>query len=388
MANVWPTMTVEQLQQRRILLVEDGNHGEYRPRPDEFVSAGVAFIRAADMDSGRVLFESASKINAHARQRITKGIGAPGDVLLSHKGTVGKLALVPDDAPAFVCSPQTTFWRTLDQERLDRKFLYAFLRSPGFHAQLARALFKWWFVDFDPGRAKAEGRDPGLPKPLADLFPDRFVDSELGEIPQGWQLGPILICAELLNGGTPKTDRAEFWGGPISWASAKDVSQCGQTFLLDTERTITAKGLEESATQLIPAFSTVVVARGATTGRIVLFGREMAMNQTCYALKSKLNAPFALYCQLRQEINALVHAAHGSVFDTITTSTFTNSKVVIPTPELIAAFERLAAPVFLRILSNTDESRTLATLRDILLPKLISGELRIYDAEKLAAWVL
>ena len=381
-------MTVEQLQQRRILLVEDGNHGEYRPRPDEFVSAGVAFIRAADMDSGRVLFESASKINAHARQRITKGIGAPGDVLLSHKGTVGKLALVPDDAPAFVCSPQTTFWRTLDQERLDRKFLYAFLRSPGFHAQLARALFKWWFVDFDPGRAKAEGRDPGLPKPLADLFPDRFVDSELGEIPQGWQLGPILICAELLNGGTPKTDRAEFWGGPISWASAKDVSQCGQTFLLDTERTITAKGLEESATQLIPAFSTVVVARGATTGRIVLFGREMAMNQTCYALKSKLNAPFALYCQLRQEINALVHAAHGSVFDTITTSTFTNSKVVIPTPELIAAFERLAAPVFLRILSNTDESRTLATLRDILLPKLISGELRIYDAEKLAAWVL
>ena len=446
MVNVWPTMTVEQLQQRRILLVEDGNHGEYRPRPDEFVSAGVAFIRAADMDSGRVLFESASKINAHARQRITKGIGAPGDVLLSHKGTVGKLALVPDDAPAFVCSPQTTFWRTLDQERLDRKFLYAFLRSPGFHAQLAtragetdmapyvsltsqrglhvtlppittqrtignilgtlddkielnrrmnetlealaRALFKWWFVDFDPGRAKAEGRDPGLPKPLADLFPDRFVDSELGEIPQGWQLGPILICAELLNGGTPKTDRAEFWGGPVSWASAKDVSQCGQTFLLDTERTITAKGLEESATQLIPAFSTVVVARGATTGRIVLFGREMAMNQTCYALKSKLNAPFALYCQLRQEINALVHAAHGSVFDTITTSTFTNSKVVIPTPELIAAFERLAAPVFLRILSNTDESRTLATLRDILLPKLISGELRIYDAEKLAAWVL
>src|SRR2546425_11838656 len=254
MVNAWPTMTVEQLQQRQILLVEDGNHGEYRPRPDEFVSAGVAFIRAADMDSGRVLFESASKINAHARQRITKGIGAPGDVLLSHKGTVGKLALVPDDAPAFVCSPQTTFWRTLDQERLDRKFLYAFLRSPGFHAQLAtragetdmapyvsltsqrglhvmlppittqrtignrlrtladkvelnrrmnetlealaRALFKWWFVDFDHGRAKAEGRDPGLPKPLADLFPDRFEESKLGEVPAGWSVGSLGTVAE------------------------------------------------------------------------------------------------------------------------------------------------------------------------------------------------
>src|SRR2546426_5022047 len=284
MANVWPTMTVEQLQQRRILLVEDGNHGESRPRPEDFVDRGVAFIRAADMDNGRVLFDSASKINDRALRRITKGIGAPGDVLLSHKGTVGKVALVPHDAPPFVCSPQTTFWRTLDTQTLDRQYLHAFLRSPGFHAQLAtragetdmapyvsltsqrgllvtlppittqrtighilgklddkielnkrmnetleaiaRALFKSWFVDFDPVRAKAEGRDPGLPKPLADLFPDRFVDSELGEIPQGWQLGPILICAELLSGGTPKTDRAEFWGGRVSWASAKDVSQC------------------------------------------------------------------------------------------------------------------------------------------------------------------
>src|SRR2546422_3764895 len=273
MANVWPTMTVEQLQQRRILLVEDGNHGEYRPRPDEFVSAGVAFIRAADMDSGRVLFESASKINAHARQRITKGIGAPGDVLLSHKGTVGKLALVPDDAPAFVCSPQTTFWRTLDQERLDRKFLYAFLRSPGFHAQLAtragetdmapymsltsqrglhvtlppittqrtignilgtlddkielnrrmnetlealaRALFKWWFVDFDPGRAKAEGRDPGLPKPLADLFPDRFEDSELGEIPQGWRIVTLGDLLELAYGRALKAEERAAGDVPV-----------------------------------------------------------------------------------------------------------------------------------------------------------------------------
>src|SRR3989442_8111713 len=102
MANVWPTMTVEQLQQRRILLVEDGNHGEYRPRPDEFADAGVAFIRAADMDAGRVLFEAASKINERARQRITKGIGAPGDILLSHKGTVGKVAIVREDSPPFV----------------------------------------------------------------------------------------------------------------------------------------------------------------------------------------------------------------------------------------------------------------------------------------------
>jgi len=132
----WNTATVTELQKDGVLLVEDGNHGEYRPRPDEFVERGVCFIRAADMDAGRVLFESAAKINERARQRITKGIGASGDVLLSHKGTVGKVAFVKDNAPAFVCSPQTTFWRTRDEQRLDRRYLYAFLRSPGFHAQL------------------------------------------------------------------------------------------------------------------------------------------------------------------------------------------------------------------------------------------------------------
>ena len=110
MVGEWRSASVSELQREGVLLVEDGNHGEYRPRPDEFVDEGVAFIRAADMDAGRVLFESASKINERARTRITKGIGAPGDVLLSHKGTVGKVALVPNGSPPFVCSPQTTFW--------------------------------------------------------------------------------------------------------------------------------------------------------------------------------------------------------------------------------------------------------------------------------------
>src|SRR3990172_3527113 len=91
MTNRWRTATVAELQHEGVLLVEDGNHGEYRPRPDEFVDSGVAFIRAADMDGGQVLFATAAKINERARRRITKGRGAPRDALLSHKGTVGKV---------------------------------------------------------------------------------------------------------------------------------------------------------------------------------------------------------------------------------------------------------------------------------------------------------
>ena len=250
---------------------------------------------------------------------------------------------------------------------------------------IARALFKSWFVDFDPVRAKAEGRDPGLPKPLADLFPARLVYSVLGQIPEGWGTGSILDQAKLLSGGTPKTDVPAYWDGGILWASAKDVSQSGAAFLVGTERTITTRGLEESAAQIIPALSTAVVARGATTGRMALLGRDMAMNQTCYALTTTSETPFALHYRLQHEIDALVRAAHGSVFDTITTKTFSTAEVVVVPPPLLKAFERKAAPTLQRVLMSAVEAHTLAAVRDTLLPKLISGELRIPEAERLAA---
>jgi len=103
----------------------------------------------------------------------------------------------------------------------------------------------------------------------------------------------------------------------------------------------------------------------------------MAMNQTCYALATAVGTPFALYCHLREEIGNLVHAAHGSVFDTITTSTFATSKVVLPPSPVFGEFEKRVDPLFRRVLAGTKGSRTLAALRDTLLPKLISGELRV-----------
>jgi len=252
---------------------------------------------------------------------------------------------------------------------------------------IARAIFKSWFVDFDPVRAKASNEPPesicrrlGLTPDLLALFPDRLVDSDLGKIPAGWEVGSILDQTKLLSGGTPKTSREEYWSGPIPWASAKDISQCGQAFLVTTERTITERGLEESATQLIPAYATVVVARGATTGRMAMLGREMAMNQTCYALETKTDTPFALHCRLHHEIDDLVHAAHGSVFDTITTNTFAASRIVLAPQPALKVFDAVAAPLFYRILVGMEESCTLSITRDTLLPKLLSGELHVPDA--------
>lgn len=133
---------------------------------------------------------------------------------------------------------------------------------------------------------------------------------------------------------------------------------------------------------MIPANATVVVARGATTGRVALFAHEMAMNQTCYALTSTTDTPFALSCLFRHWVPALVGSAHGSVFDTITTRTVQNTSVVLPSVSALRAFETLAAPMLSRVRAATLESGSLAALRDTLLPKLVSGELRVPDAEK------
>jgi type I restriction enzyme S subunit len=248
---------------------------------------------------------------------------------------------------------------------------------------IACTIFKAWFVTFDPVKDKKAGRIPSLRSETANLFPTSLQDSQAGMIPAGWTTAPILAIADLLSGGTPKTDRKDYWGGTILWASAKDVSQCGDAFLCITERTITDKGLAESATQIIPALATLIVARGATTGRMVISAEDMAMNQTCYALVSKVKAPFTLYCHLKHEMEQLLRGAHGSVFDTITTSSFQNVRVVIPPKLLVEAFERLISPLFLTLRSNVLQNITLEMLRNALLPKLLSGKLRIKEAEKI-----
>jgi type I restriction enzyme, S subunit len=243
---------------------------------------------------------------------------------------------------------------------------------------MARAIFKDWFVDFGPTRAKMEGHAPYLAPEIWLLFPD-LVDNE-GK-PQGWRMEPLLQHARLISGGTPKTEISAYWNGPISWASAKDVSQCQDTFLIATDRTITERGLNESATRIVPKLATVVVARGATTGRFCMFGRNMAMNQTCYALASPQKRPFWLNCAFSNLVESLVHAAHGSVFDTITTNTIEGARATISDPALLDHFEATVSPLLGRVLANIEESDTLAATRDLLLPRLMSGEIRVGNGE-------
>jgi len=248
---------------------------------------------------------------------------------------------------------------------------------------MARAIFTSWFVDFDPVRAKMEGRQPfGMDADTAALFLDAFEDSPLGQIPRGWQVGRFSDTIELLSGGTPKTSVAEYWGGDTPWFSVADAPNTGDVYVIDTEKKITQAGLQRSPAQLLPVGTTIISARG-TVGKCALVGVPMAMNQSCYGVRGVAGqGNFYTYFSLRSVVSELQQGSHGSVFDTITRDTFNMVDVVIPPAIIAQQFETIVTPYLQRIRCNLLELRTLGAIRDALLPKLLSGDLRIAEAER------
>lgn len=248
---------------------------------------------------------------------------------------------------------------------------------------IAQALFKSWFVDFDAVHAKQQGGAPeGMDAQTAAMFPDSFEESELGMVPKGWGATTFFETIQIIGGGTPKTSNPEFWGGDIPWYSVVDAPNASDTFVVDTEKKITEAGLNGSSTKLLPKWTTIISARG-TVGKLALTGCDMAMNQSCYGLRSKTNAHFFTYLGTQRLVGALKQKAHGSVFDTITQETFKGVEVVLPKVDVLNAFEKCIESIFDRVLLNLQTVNSLSELRDTLLPRLISGQLRLPEAQAL-----
>lgn len=222
----------------------------------------------------------------------------------------------------------------------------------------AQALFRSWFVDFEPFR---DGP---------------FVDSELGKIPQGWKVGNYTDIVEIKGGGTPKTGIQEYWDGTIPFFSPKDVG--ASCFVLDTEKRITAKGLENCNSSLFQPNTVFITARG-TVGKVVMTGAEMAMNQTNYALLGKQNiSQYYVYHITLQLVARLLKKANGAVFNAITTRDFTSEQIIIPPFATIRQFSDVVKPIYENILLNDVQSNRLSALRDTLLPKLMAGEINLH----------
>ena len=240
---------------------------------------------------------------------------------------------------------------------------------------MARAIFQDWFVDFGPVRAKLEGREPYLTPELWDMFPDRLVDSELGKIPEGWEVGTLDDAIEILSGGTPRTSESGYWDGNIPWYTAKDAPALSDIFVVTTERAITQSGVDNSSTKVLPAGTTIITARG-TVGRLACLGIPMAMNQTCYGVRGASGYPdYFTYWNVRNTVSDLQARTHGTVFDTITRETFKIAETLMVPIDVAEAFESVVKPTMKRILENLNESRSLAAQRDALLTYLVNGTL-------------
>ncbi len=242
---------------------------------------------------------------------------------------------------------------------------------------MARALFRSWFVDFDPVRAKMEGRDPGLPKDIADLFPDRLVDSEIGEIPDGWDVSTIGQEVDVVGGSTPSTKEPSFWNGSINWATPRDLSALASPVLVATSRRITERGLERISSGLLPR-GTVLLSSRAPIGYLAIADVPVAINQGFIAMKCGRRL-FAVYAWLwaAAHMDEILEKANGSTFLEISKRSFRPLPVVVPSEAVRVVHARFTQSLYDRIVKNERESGVLASVRDVLLPKLVSGKLRV-----------
>jgi len=437
----------------------------------EYVDDGIPFLRSKNINEFRVNWDDIRYIAKSFHEKIKKSKLAPGDVVIVRTGKPGVSCVIPESLPEANCSDVVIV--RVNRKVLNEHFFCYFMNSnaashvsahlvgavqqhfnvgaakklmvpvPSIEEQnrivnvlktiddriglnrqmnetleqMAQALFKSWFVDFDPVidnaldagnpipeelEARAEQRRQlrnavpqgeasvlGMPDEIRSLFPSEFeLTDEKGWVPKGWSVQPVLSLIELTGGGTPKTTVDEYWDGDIPWFSVVDAPAESDVFVIDTEKHVTQEGIDNSSTKLLRPGTTIISARG-TVGKCALVAAPMTMNQSCYAVNGMdgLSDEFVYYL-VRYQVGGLQQRSHGSVFSTITRDTFKSIFVASPGAKLTQAYSDYVRSLFDKILSNSKSTTELGRTRDLLLPKLISGELQIPDAEQQIAEVL
>jgi len=365
----------------------------------------------------------------------------PGDILFSTVGSIARSCMVPEK-PKF-CIAQNVLGFRVDRSKADPRFVYYAINDSFFQHEVhgrtietvqksikvhdlktcriplpplpeqraiahilgtlddkielnrrmsetlerqARALFKSWFVDFDPVRAKAEGRDPGLPQLLADLFPARLVDSELGEIPEGWEVMPL---PELLEVNPSRTLRR---GDVAPYLDMANMPTRGHSPDSVIERPF-GSGMRFVNGDTLVARITPCLENGKTAFVDFLTDGQVGWGSTEYIVlrpKPPLPAEFA-YCLARSDEFrdfAIQSMTGSSGRQRVPAESLAHFRLVDAEGPVAELFGRLVQPLFARAGAATRESRALAALRDALLPRLISGELRVNDAEKFVGRVV
>ena len=431
--DLWTLSTTGALVATGKLSIGDG----YRAKNSELTTFGIPFARAGNINGG-FQFKDAELFPESELRRVGDKVSEAGDVVFTSKGTVGRLAFVSPATPRFVYSPQLCYWRSRDAETIDARWLYYWMHGREFTLQmlgvkgqtdmadyvslsdqrrmeitlppvptqrsianllgalddkieqnrrtvrvleqLARVIFRSWFVDFEPVKAKATGATdfPSMPQPVFDALPSRFADSDIGPVPEGWEVKAIGDVVTAKGGGTPSTKNAHYWdGGEHCWATPKDMSRLAHPVLLDTERRITDAGVNAINSGVLPA-GTVLMSSRAPVGYLAIAGVPTAVNQGFIAMVCDGPLPPTyVFNWAFASMDAIKAHASGTTFPEISKKNFRPLPVVVPPTDVITAYQQAADPVFDLLTARVKESEQLGVMRDYLLPKLLSGDVQV-----------
>jgi type I restriction enzyme S subunit len=427
----WQQTKVDDMIRRGVLALNDG----YRVRNVELGPVGIPFVRGGDIGDGGINTAVKDHIRPEFTDRVQSKLTRPFDVAFITKGTVGRVGMVRPGQPPSVFAPQVCYWRSLAPDQLEPRFLFYLLTSAEFQANLdavkthgsmaadyvsmtdqrdfrltfppireqkaiaavlgalddkielnrrmnatleamARALFQSWFVDFDPVRAKLDGRPPAALDPAnAALFPEHFAHGEHEMLPVGWRLAAIEeVCA--INAWTlGKNDDLE----TLEYVEISEVSRGNianiATYPRGEEPSRARRRLRHGDTVL----STVRPDRGSYF--LALNPPENRVASTGFAVLTPTKAPWSfIHAALTQpEVSDyLGQMADGGAYPAVRPEIIGAMQVVVPNePQILEAFHLACAPLFEQAEAHRAQSRTLATLRDTLLPMLVSGEIAI-----------
>ena len=427
-----------------------------RHKTPVYSDSGYPMVRVVDVNGGALNLENTKRVSDEVYEDFSRGRDPEvGDLVISRVGSYGVVSYVNSDEK--FCLGQNTAFII---PKINSRFLYYQLISPfvkwqieqfvvgavqktislksirqfqiklppepeqkaiahilGFlddkielNSQMnetleamAQALFKSWFVDFDPvidnalaaGNTipdefieRAEQRKAIEKKDNSDiqaLFPDEFeFTEEMGWIPKGWAVSNVGTEFNTVGGGTPSTKNSDFWeNGDISWTTPKDLSGNQSKILLNTDRKITELGLNKISSGLLP-IDTVLMSSRAPVGYLALAKVPVAINQGYIALKcEKILTPEFAIQWADSAMDEIKQRAGGTTFAEISKTNFRGIPILVPSQKIIDAYSRDVKDLYNQITSRIENINTLAKLRDTLLPKLMSGELRIPDAETL-----
>lgn len=397
MKSEWKTYTVQELIDLGMLEAPmDGNHGNLHPKVSDYVLEGIPFIMANDLVNGKVDYKKCAHITEAQARQLKKGFAHPGDILLTHKATIGRTALVGNEYDTIVLTPQITYYRV--KKGISNRYLKAYFDSKEFQELLSN-----WAGSGSTRAYLGITAQRKLPILLPSIDIQNkiasYCESIDGKITVNSMINDNLEqqaaalfsslynrsntevrytdLIQILGGGTPKTGETAYWNGNIAFFTPKDV---GTPYTFITEKTITEEGLSHCNSRLYPVNTVFVTARG-TVGKVGLSGVPMAMNQSCYALVGKETHQLLVYFYTLKAVDRLKHKASGAVFDAITTRDFDSEQIMKLSDDDAKAFLCVAEPMFQEMLNNSIENLRLSTLRDFLLPKLMSGEIDVSSVQ-------